>query len=979
MPKSRQPYFATHYDDFRWARKTEDEAGFRPPQIGALHAIGAHCSQRSDRAIITMPTGSGKTAVLCAAPFMLGIRRALVITPSRLVREQIVEDFQNLDILSQLRAVDPRVPKPQVFNAVNRMASSADWEELRNYDVVVGTPHSLSPGSHGIPEPPPDLFDLVLVDEAHHSPAATWAALLDHFGTAKQILFTATPFRADQREIKGRFAYTYDLREAYKDGIFGQLDYVPIIPAAGEDPDVVIALKAEETLEADRRAGLDHLIMVRTSQRTRAFALQKIYEQNTGLRLALVTGDQSLRTVKRVLNELDQRTLDGIICVDMFGEGFNLPALKVAALHSPHRSLSVTLQFVGRFARTTGPRLGRAAFLALSSDMSIEREYLYREGAVWQEIIPNLGASRIAEEQTTQEVLESFESGAADFSGIPDLSLYSIRPYFHVKVLNTGSDADIFGEMEMPGSGDVVYRFQSKEQETALYIVRTRVRPRWTTASHLDAVSYELYILHAHRESGYLFICSSRRDDDVYQHFAKQFATPGGPVPRGLSSAILQRALGGIEQLRFFNIGMRSSAASDRDASYVTMAGSAVDQALEQNDGLRYNRGHYFATGVENSKEMTIGVSTGSKFWSSMADRLPALIEWCDKIADKLLRGRAPQTQTGIDHLGYGRLIDQLPDDIIFVDWHRDAYTHPKVFRYTTQNGNVAQGQLLDVEFLIERTRTQGNSVGLLLRLEDYEYRATFSFETERLIEPADDKPEPQFVGDRTMDLTSYLNEHYPTLYTASFSYVIGGDLFEPTADGSAAFDPNRIEPTDWTALGVDITNEERPSSAAGRSIHSWLGDMLVASDAQVVFCDHGTNEIADFIAVSTTDGNVTVALYHCKKSSGANPGSRVDDLYEVCGQAAKSKNNWQNTSRLCQVVEARSRSRPQASRFLKGDLTALRAAVGGLSMVSFQIVIVQPGLSQAALTDNVGRVLAAADEFIFGQRWRRLKVIGST
>ena len=41
-----------------------------------------------------------------------------------------------------------------------------------------------------------------------------------------------------------------------------------------------------------------------------------------------------------------------IVCVDMFGEGFDLPALKIAALHTVHKSLGVTLQFIGRFART---------------------------------------------------------------------------------------------------------------------------------------------------------------------------------------------------------------------------------------------------------------------------------------------------------------------------------------------------------------------------------------------------------------------------------------------------------------------------------------------------------------------------------------------------------------------------------------------------------------------------------------------------
>lgn len=83
-------------------------------------------------------------------------------------------------------------------------------------------------------------------------------------------------------------------------------------------------------------------------------SLLTVYAANTQLRLSIITGDKSLRYAKKVIEQLENGELDGIICVNMLGEGFNFPQLKIAAIHSPHRSLSVTLQFVGRFARTVG-------------------------------------------------------------------------------------------------------------------------------------------------------------------------------------------------------------------------------------------------------------------------------------------------------------------------------------------------------------------------------------------------------------------------------------------------------------------------------------------------------------------------------------------------------------------------------------------------------------------------------------------------
>ena len=54
---------------------------------------------------------------------------------------------------------------------------------------------------------------------------------------------------------------------------------------------------------------------------------------------------------RTALDTLHDRQSRVVVCVDMLGEGFDLPQLKVAAIHDLHKSLAVTLQFIGRFAR----------------------------------------------------------------------------------------------------------------------------------------------------------------------------------------------------------------------------------------------------------------------------------------------------------------------------------------------------------------------------------------------------------------------------------------------------------------------------------------------------------------------------------------------------------------------------------------------------------------------------------------------------
>ncbi|MCW8102645.1 hypothetical protein OOZ58_39785 [Streptomyces tauricus] len=51
------------------------------------------------------------------------------------------------------------------------------------------------------------------------------------------------------------------------------------------------------------------------------------------------------------MEALRTRTCRIIICVDMLGEGFDEPALKIAAMHAARKTVSPMIQFIGRFTR----------------------------------------------------------------------------------------------------------------------------------------------------------------------------------------------------------------------------------------------------------------------------------------------------------------------------------------------------------------------------------------------------------------------------------------------------------------------------------------------------------------------------------------------------------------------------------------------------------------------------------------------------
>lgn len=62
----------------------------------------------------------------------------------------------------------------------------------------------------------------------------------------------------------------------------------------------------------------------------------------------------------------------------MLGEGYDLPNLKIAAIHDYHKSLAITLQFIGRFTRVSNKEtLGSASVVVNIADPGVEGALLY--------------------------------------------------------------------------------------------------------------------------------------------------------------------------------------------------------------------------------------------------------------------------------------------------------------------------------------------------------------------------------------------------------------------------------------------------------------------------------------------------------------------------------------------------------------------------------------------------------------------------
>ena len=687
--------------------------------------------------------------------------------------------------------------------------------------------------------------------------------------------------------------------------------------------------------------------------------------------------DHSLRYAKSVIRRLREGELDGIVTVNMLGEGFDLPRLKIAAVHAPHKSLAATLQFIGRFARTVGENLGTATFLAIPDDIEIERRRLFEVGAAWQDLVENLNAEQMEREFHMREVLESFDQQQLPVPDLGDMSLYALEPYHHVMIYRASGVVDLHAEIELSEDTAVAYRSVSQDHATAVWITRERSAARWSRDGRIVDVRHDLFVVHFDEASRLLFICATVRTQAVYEKIGKRLMEG---EPSILPLARINRALNGVSDLEFFNVGMRNRVQGNQTESYRIITGPSAGEAILPSDARLFHRGHCFGRGETGDGPVTIGLSSSSKVWSNRSSQVPDLIGWCKELARRIEADRIPVTGGGLDNLSAGEEVDSLPTGIFRADWDYDLYKNPRIveIRGSDRDRRI---QLLDLEIEIERNRCTESTIALAFHHDEDCYRGTFSFDTDRLFEPASEQEIAINVisGNKSTSLIEQLNEHPLCFYTEDLSLLTGFDLYKAPEGGGTPFAEDRIEVVNWAAEGVDVRSEFGSARNGLTSIHQFIEAHLAGSEATVVYYDHGSGEVADFVSFEEHDGYVDVALYHCKGSGGDAPGDRVEDVYEVCGQSVKSV-IYADPTGLVDRIEGRYRRSAGASRFVKGSREALRQLVQshGRAEYRFEVVVVQPGIARQQLSRQAGNLLAATNDHLVRGGFSSLRVMAS-
>jgi hypothetical protein len=238
-------------------------------------------------------------------------------------------------------------------------------------------------------------------------------------------------------------------------------------------------------------------------------------------------------------------------------------------------------------------------------------------------------------------------------------------------------------------------------------------------------------------------------------------------------------------------------------------------------------------------------------------------------------------------------------------------------------------------------------------------------------------------VGSKEITLSDFFADDPPQIDFGDGSLLIYSHLYSLPDDPSALpYDPSQIEIWDWTT--VNIRRESQGLDKRQDSIQRLVIDRVLDDDQlQIVFDDDGAGEIADVVAFRIQEDIVTVTLWHCKYSASGQPGARLADLYEVCGQAQKSARWADRPNRMFDHMLRREklrRDRGQASRLERGSPAQLRKLKARWQEYRyyFNVRIVQPGLSATTIAEEGLHLLASTEAYLVDTRQIPLRVIGS-
>lgn len=319
----------------------------RPYQQESREAIQREWSEGKKRTLLVLPTGCGKTIVF-----------------SKVIEDRVREGERVLVLAHRGELLDQASEKLEKSTGLKTATEKADQTSVGSFfRVVVGSVQTMQREKR-LSQFPPDYFDTIVVDEAHHAISDGYQRVLKHFENSNVLGVTATPDRGDMRNLGSYFeslAYEYTLPKAIKEGFLSpikaltiplKLDLSGVKQQAGDfstkdlgtalDP-YLYQIADEMAKHCKNRKSVVFLPLVKTSKKFRDILNKR------GFKAAEVNGESKDRA--EILEDFENDKYN-VLCNSMLlTEGWDCPSVDCIVVLRPTKVRSLYSQMVGRGTR----------------------------------------------------------------------------------------------------------------------------------------------------------------------------------------------------------------------------------------------------------------------------------------------------------------------------------------------------------------------------------------------------------------------------------------------------------------------------------------------------------------------------------------------------------------------------------------------------------------------------------------------------
>lgn len=340
----------------------------------ALIADASAALRSHSRVLMALPTGGGKTACAChmtSTAVARGLKVAFIVHRIELVKQSIAAFAKQ---------------------GIECGVIAAGFAYNPYHDVYVCNVGTLARRMHKLP----CKFDMIIIDEAHHSPAGSWAAVIKALSPRWSIGLSATPCRLDGRGLGEQFdamvtgPSTATLIKAghlsdFKVYAPSSIDMTGARTTAGD----YNSHDAEEAADKPAITGdaVDHYQRLAPGKRAVVFCVTVAHAKHVadafnaaGIPAAAIDGSMAKDARAGVITDLERGDIMVMTSCAVVSEGFDLPAIEVAISLRPTGSLSLWLQQIGRVLR---PAPGKTHAIIIDHAGNTERHGFADDPREW--------------------------------------------------------------------------------------------------------------------------------------------------------------------------------------------------------------------------------------------------------------------------------------------------------------------------------------------------------------------------------------------------------------------------------------------------------------------------------------------------------------------------------------------------------------------------------------------------------------------